>query len=126
MMRRAQSVFVILTLLALPLILLAQTNHAPACDGLCCVRHPTHSGSATKTNSEMMSCHHGVAGHLFQCGMHSNPHRTNNALLAPLPPTMLSAAAFLPAPVLTRDARPQSAQSAEPGFLSLPFEPPRS
>jgi hypothetical protein len=125
-MRRAQAILVILTLASLPLILLGQTSDAPACNGMCCIRHSMHSGSSARTSSEGMFCHHGAAAHIFQCGMHSSQHGDDRALLAPLPPTILSAATALPRPLPTRDSRAGSSQAPTSGFLPLPFEPPRS
>jgi hypothetical protein len=123
-MRRVQAVIVILMLAALPLVLLGQSGKTPACDGMCCVRHSMH-GPMTAT-SKAMSCHHGAAEHLFECGMHSNQHDTQNALLAPLPPTLLSASTTLPTPIIMREARTVSLAQTFSGFLPLPFEPPRS
>jgi hypothetical protein len=125
-MRRAQAILVLLALASLPLILLAQSNAAPACDGICCIRHPMRAAGSGHADSDVMSCHHGAAAHLFQCGMHSTQHRTDNALLAPLPPTMLSAAAAVPTPALARYPRTQSVQEVASVFVSVPFEPPRS
>jgi hypothetical protein len=126
MMRRAEAILVILTLASLPLILLAQSNTAPACDGMCCIRHPMHAAGSGHAGSEAMSCHRGAAAHLFQCGMHSKQPRSDNAMLAPLPPTMLSAITVVPAPMPARNSRAQGIEQVPPGFLSVPFEPPRS
>ena len=120
-MRRAQAILVILTLASLPLILLAQNGSGPACDGMCCVRHPMRASSS---HADGMSCHHDAAGHLFECGMSSQ--RTQNATLAPLPPTMLPAAMILPEPLAIRDTRASNVEQTFPGFLAQPFEPPRS
>ncbi len=126
-MRRAQAIFVVLMLAALPLVMLAQTGQAPACDGMCCVRHPAHApGSHSTPQPEGMSCHHGVAGHMFECGMHSKQQHPQVALMAPLPATMLSDLAALPLPALNRESLVQTTQIIFPGFLSIPFEPPRA
>jgi hypothetical protein len=125
-MRRAQAILVVVMLAALPFVMLAQASQAPACDGMCCVRHTAHSpDSASSSQAEGMSCHHGAVGHMFQCGMNSK-HPAAVALLAPLPPTMLSAFAALPLPAQTRQPSIQNAQEAFSGFLSAPFQPPRS
>ena|SRR5271155_4071616 len=125
-MRRAQAIFVVLMLAALPLVLLAQTGEAPACDRMCCVRHTAHApGPHGTSQPEGMSCHHGVADHLFQCGMNSK-RPPAVALLAPLPPTMMSAIAALPLPTQSRHSLVQNTQPAFSGFLSAPFQPPRS
>lgn len=121
-MQRANSIFVIVLLVTLPLVLLVQANARPACDGICCVRHSMHG--PLKAAAEGMSCHRGAAGHMFECGMHSN-QRTQNATLAPLPPTMLSSSATLPEPVTARDTRTSKTEQVLSGFQSLPFEPPR-
>lgn len=120
-MRRAQAILVIFALASLPLILVAQTGNAPACNGMCCLRHSTHRPMV----SEAMSCHHGPAGHMFECGMHSN-QGNQNAMLAPLPPTMLSLSPILPEPATIHDARPADTAQIPSGFLPLPFEPPHS
>lgn len=121
-MRRVQALIVILALASLPAIVLAQNGGGPACNGMCCLRHAMHMGGA---HADGMSCHHGAAGHVFECGMHSN-QRAQNATLAPLPPTMLSASATLPEPVIIRGARASDTKQTLPGFLAVPFEPPRS
>lgn len=126
-MRRAQAILVAVVLAALPLVLLAKPSDPPACDGMCCVRHATHSPrSGSSSQTEGMSCHHGAAGHMFQCGMSSKRHAPAVALLAPLPPTMLSSSVALPIPTLNRQSLAQSTQGIFPGFLSVPFEPPRT
>jgi hypothetical protein len=127
MMRRAQAIFVVLMLAALPLVMLAQTGETPACDGMCCMRHTAHApGSSGASQPEGMSCHHGVAIHILECGMHSKQQHPQAALLAPLPPTMLCGSAALPMPKLNQRLFAQSTQSIFPGFLSIPFEPPRT
>jgi len=123
-MRRIQSIFVIILLASLPVVLLAQVKDPTGCDGMCCVRHTMHARSSTKSAAEM-SCHHGAAGHMFECGMHSKQHQ-QNAMLAPLPPTMLSALISIPAPAWMRDSVAPETQNVFPGFLSTPFEPPRT
>jgi hypothetical protein len=125
-MRRAQAIFVVVMLAALPLAMLAQTGQAPACDGMCCVRHTAHApGSHGTSLPEGMSCHHGAAIHIFECGMHSKQH-SQVALLAPLPSTMLSSFVALPLPTQSRHSLVQNTQPAFSGFLSAPFQPPRS
>ncbi|HTS12637.1 MAG TPA: hypothetical protein VMH00_11005 [Candidatus Limnocylindrales bacterium] len=115
-MRRAQAIVALIMLASLPLILLGDPAAPPACNGMCCVRH---------AGSHEMQCHRGAAGHMLHCGM--KPHsQVQPAVLAPLPPTMLSGALAVPAPVCVRRAVVRDSQSAPPGFLSVPFEPPRA
>jgi hypothetical protein len=126
-MRRAQAIFVVFMFAALPLVMLAQTGQAPACDGMCCVRHAAHApGPHGTSQPEGMSCHHGTAIHIFECGMHSKQQHPQVALIAPLPPTMLSGLAALPLPAPNRQSLVQTTQIIFPGFLSIPFEPPRA
>jgi len=84
-----------------------------------------HGISRAKSTPVEMSCHHGALGHLFQCGVHSTQHQST-AALAPLPPTMLSAAVRVPAPSLTRAPHARSAEQIFAGFIPIPFEPPRA
>jgi hypothetical protein len=125
-MRRAQAILLVLTLAALPVIMLAQAGEAPGCDGMCCARHATRpASSGQRGGSEGMSCHHGAI-HMFECGMKSQRHALDFGLLAPITPTMTSAATKLVVPPVSRPATAQSEVTSLPGFLPEPFEPPRA
>ena len=123
-MRRAQAILVLVALASLPLVLLGQPSAPSACDGKCCIRQgAAHSGAGSSHDG--MSCHHGLAGHIFQCGMNSKS-QSQPAFLAPLPSTMLSGSLAVPIPVLTRRAVVRDSQAALSGLLPAPFKPPRA
>lgn len=126
-MRRAQAILVVLSLAAMPLVMLAHTSQPSGCDMMCCVRHRAHSpGSATGVESQEMSCHRGALGHMFGCGMKSNPHGLDFGALAPIGPTRLSSLMNLRPPSIFRSAVARAQQNAPLGFLPKFFEPPRA
>jgi hypothetical protein len=133
-MRRAESIFLIALLLALPLAMLTDGDASSmACNGYCCLPHSGHamhmgqqaSQIGGEKPSEGMSCHHGAAGILFNCGMKSDSRGSRYALFAPLPPAQLSATATLLQPVASRRSPLTFSQVASSGYLSARFEPPR-
>jgi hypothetical protein len=126
-MRRAQAILVILTLAALPLVMLARPSASTGCDGMCCVRHRAHSpASGAGSESPEMSCHHGALGDMFECGMKSNSHALDFSALAPIAPTRLSSLMTLLPPPISRSTVVQTTQNAAVGFLPDLFEPPRA
>jgi hypothetical protein len=134
-MRRAETIFLIAVLLALPLALLAGGGSANGmCDGYCCLPHghyiapmqmPNHSMGEEKP-SEGMACHRGALGHFSDCSMNSNSSGTDYSILAPLAPTNLSSAAIHLLPVTSRRASAELSQDTISAYLSAPFEPPRA
>jgi hypothetical protein len=119
-----------LALLAMPLVLLAQSGFDGAgCDRMCCLMHGHHAAQPQNEDSraqdEEMACHHGAAGHLMKCQMRSNHQRVFSSPAAPIPPTMLSAGANVAAPDITTEIPSRNLEAALPGFDSPPFEPPR-
>ena len=132
-MRRAQAILVIVALLATPLALLARANDSgmPDCNGMCCLPHGSHHSPPRNPSQapqqEEMACHHGAAGHMMECSMKSGQHRMDYGLLAPLPPATSSAFVSLDVPKVSRTANSQfPAANLAAGFLTSPFQPPRS
>jgi hypothetical protein len=123
-MRRAQAILVVIALLATPLALLARSSHGSmsGCAGMCC---PTHGPHAARGLHETMLCHHGEAGHFFECTMTPGHHGFDYGLIASLAPTTPSAIAFMGAPDVHRTVASQYRQAAKSGFLSTPLQPPR-
>jgi hypothetical protein len=131
-MRRAEVIFAIVVLLGLPLTLLAGigANGMSMCDRACCLPHARHAAQvrtlSEEKTTEGMSCHHGEAGDFLNCTMKSNSRGVDYTILAPLPPTNLSSSATLVLPVASRRVAFHISQDSNSGFLSAPFEPPRT
>lgn len=133
-MRRAEAILLITVLLALPLALLGNGSYNGMCNNYCCLPHghhmaqmqmPNHSMGEEKP-SEGMACHRGDLGTFSNCSMKSNSREMDYTILAPLPPTNMSASAVLVLPVISRQALVAITQTANSGFLLIPFEPPRA
>jgi hypothetical protein len=133
-MRRAEAILLIAVLLALPIALLGSGSPNGMCDGYCCLPHghhmariqmPTHSIGEEKASGGM-ACHRGALGHFSECSMKSNSRGMDYTILAPLPPTNLSASSALVLPVISRQVSLAIMQDSIPGFHSAPFEPPRA
>lgn len=132
MMRRAEAIFVIAVLLALPLTLLGNGSSNGMCDNYCCLPHGHHMAQmqmpimGEEKPSEGMACHRGALGTFSNCSMKSNSRGMDYTILAPLPPTNMYASAVLVLPVISRQALVAISQAPNSGFLLIPFEPPRA
>jgi hypothetical protein len=134
-MRRAETVFLIVVLLALPLALLADGGSTVGvCSGYCCLTHAPHSAPAHHSNIQMgeeksgegMSCHHGDMDRLLDCSMKSDGRGMDYTVLAPLAPAQTSSSARLTTPVISRGSPQPAIVAPESGFLANPFQPPRA
>ena len=130
-MRRGEAILVIVALLAMPLVLLAGTGAgAGGCGRYCCLPHAAQnspmSPSENARQTSEMACHRGKLGHLLGCGMNSRRGSSDVALLAPIPPTLLSTSAKLAAPEILRQAFDRQDESSTAGIFTAPFQPPRS
>jgi len=129
-MRRFECLLVILALLATPVALLARTSadNMADCDGMCCLPHSGHSHQSRNVEGgqDGMACHHGAAGHMLMCSMRSGHHGFGYRLLAPIAPTLVSAARRIAAPGASRNFPSRLVAFSVVGFSSAPFEPPRS
>lgn len=123
-MRRAQAILVVVALLATPLALLARSSDRSmsGCAGMCC---PTHGSHTARVLYEEMLCHHGEAGHFFECTMTAGHHGLDYGLIAPIAPTTPLAIAFIGSPDVNRAIPGQFREVATPGFLPTPLQPPR-
>jgi hypothetical protein len=120
-MRRAQSILVIVALLATPLALLARTDSGEQtqCGHMCCVVRRGHSAKPRR-------CICGVPAQKLQCAMKSMPHTPDYGLNAPVAPTEPSSLVSLAVPQTKRGALVSIAQMTPSGFSRVPFLPPRS
>jgi len=120
-MRRAQSILVIVALLATPLALLARgvDGEASECNSMCCLPHGHHAAQHSG-----MECQHGELGHVFECTMTSG-HHTDYGLNAPIVPTAPSAITSIATPDVNRGILVSFDERYAPGFLSAPYQPPR-
>jgi hypothetical protein len=120
-MRRAQSILVIVALMATPLALLARADSGEQtqCSRVCCVVRRGHS-------TKPRHCICGVPAQNLQCAMKPMPHTPDYGLNAPILPTEPSPLVLLAAPETKRGALVSIAEMIPSGFSSVPFEPPRS
>lgn len=121
--RRIQSFVLALTLLALPLAVIAGAYAcAPQeCSRLCCAAHRGHSMNGMHMNCDGSSRSASLC--IVKCNSQLSP---DFSLIAPLPPTQLSSAVNLPVPELAAAAWPSNSPGISAGFSHLPFQPPRS
>jgi hypothetical protein len=123
-MRRAQAILVIVALLATPLALLARSaaGSMSGCTGMCC---PTHGTHAARVLHEKMLCHHGEAGHFFECSMTPGHHGIDYGLISTVAPTTPSAITSVGDPDIHRAFASEYREVATSRFLSTPLQPPR-
>jgi hypothetical protein len=122
-MRRAQATLALAALLLAPLALLARAS-APLgdCDSLCCLPHGSHHAPA---HPGAMHCHHGSAGHAARCTMKAGHHVSDYALIVPIAPLAPATSAAV-ALASSRRVVALFSASLPLGFLSIPFQPPRT
>ena len=113
-MRRAQSVFVVLSLLALPLAPLAWgfSCEPVSAQASYCPMHAGHSASG-----KPMIC---------QCPGQSQQRTPDFTLVAPIPPGTVAARIEITAPQGARDNYSALSQTTVSGYRSAPSEPPRA
>jgi len=123
---------VILALLAAPLALLARgmAGDMPGCTRACCLVRGPHSSHMpqpmTDSDGRGMSCHHDEVKPGCFCLMRSHRPQMDFGFLAPIAPTHVSAKVRITGPEFSSASLAQRADIPLPGFLSAPFEPPRS
>jgi hypothetical protein len=74
---------------------------------------------------EKMPCHHGEAGHFFECTMTPGHPGIHYGLIAPVAPTTTSLITSISAPEINRAMASQYGEAANSGFLPTPLQPPR-
>jgi hypothetical protein len=131
-MRRWEAIFVIVALIAMPLVLLAgsMAGCAEGCCRCCCQPHAAHNSPMSRpmktAKSVDMACQHGGLGHVLECRLKSEHGTPEYAFFAPIPPTLLSLSTKVAAPEISRHEFDRQDESATPGILTTPFLPPRS
>jgi len=118
MMRRVQSLALVLALLAAPLALVSRSYACAAsqCTMMCCLPHK-HARAMN------MHCHSAAPG---PCVMHCDSQKNlDYGLASPLPPTQLQATLTLPAPGPAEMSFLADSPRIANGFSRIPFEPPR-
>jgi hypothetical protein len=127
-MRRAQSILVVVALLATPLALLSRvySDASADCGQFCCLPHASHLAQVHEGMPESMACQHGTAGHMLICSMKSGHHHVDYGLNSPVDPTSVSSLIQIAPPVATRRDFASQANSTAFGLRPAPFEPPRS
>jgi hypothetical protein len=123
-MRRVHAIFVIVALLATPLALLARADCETACDCMCSLVQKSLSSRAQHQQGRMLCGQ--ATGQKQTCTMNAKHHPPDyglNTLMAPTAPLSFAA---LPPPDAARQIVVHQTQSTSTGFLSAPFQPPRS
>src|SRR5882757_3867946 len=131
MLARFQTVLLLLALLATSQDLVTRVSalSKDACHGICCAARAAHP--ATERNQARTSghtakfCPNGVAGHYAICLLKSK-QKIVYEIVAPVRPAVLSDSSALAGPQLSAEALLVRAKFMLPGFLSAPFQPPRS
>jgi hypothetical protein len=130
--KRIQAILVIVALLASPLALLARgmSGDSGDCTRMCCLRHGAHSGAmehaTDSSSSDGMMCHRHAAAHNCECAMSPRQNSMDYGFLAPIAPTSPSAIVGILNPEVSREYFGRQMKMTLSGFLSAPFEPPRS
>lgn len=125
-MQRAHAMLVILALMATPMALLARSgNDGANCICLCSMLYKSHDPQAQRSRGKAMCGH--CPGQNRTCAMNAQNHPPDLGLNTMMAPTAPSLHVTLRTMVTSARLRLlQSSQFAPRGFLSVPFEPPRS
>lgn len=123
-MQRVETILVILALLATPMALLARSDcRESACDCSCDLVNRT---LLTRAHHGRTLCGEQITGSTHQCAMnrkHQIPDYGFNTMMAPTAPLPM---AGLPTSVRAVEVALPRVASPSSGFLSAPFEPPRT
>jgi hypothetical protein len=131
MLARVQAVLLLIAVLATPpdLVTRVSAQAKDECHGMCCPARGAHSATeqhqARASHEKGTSCPSGVAGHFAVC-VGKSKHKIVYEIVAPLRPAMLSENPGLAGPQFFSQASPLRRGFLLTGFLSPPFEPPRS
>jgi len=120
-MRRVQSAFVIVALLAIPLALLARTGPCAQsqCSRMCDL-------ILRSVRAQHMRCTCGMTADGSQCPANSSQKLPDYGLNAPMAPTMPTARVALATPVFTRRALASETDPTVSGFGFELLQPPRA
>lgn len=122
-MRRVHAIFVIVALLATPLALLARTDcMETTCDCMCAL---VQKSLASRAQHAKMLCGQ-LPGQKPSCATNAKNHSPDYGLNTMMAPTAPASLVALVAPGATRQTVLRYAQIIPSGFLSAPFQPPRS
>jgi hypothetical protein len=120
-MRRAQSVFVLVAMLAIPLALLARSG--PCAQSKCSRMCALILGSV---RAQHLRCTCGMTADGAQCPMNSSQQVPDYGLNAPIAPTMPSARVAIAPPNFARHAFVRDAEFTPSGFRFELLQPPRA
>lgn len=128
---RGEALFLVLIMVGAPLVLLGRPllNSHSKCSGTCCRQQKSHS-APTRPDSRpdrdaKLTCQRGIAGHISMCIAPSGPHE-RQSVFAPLPPVVLAEPEAIDGPERIAEVRLTDLYFTRAGFVSIPFEPPRS
>jgi hypothetical protein len=131
MLARFQTVLLLIAVLATPpdLVTRVSAKAQDQCHGICPASRSAQSVAeqhSTKASQHSAAeCPNGLAGHYAICLVKSK-HKIVYEIVAPLRPAVLSVPATFPVPQLSVQASLPRNDLLLPGFLPLPFQPPRS
>ena len=127
-MRRAQAAFLIATLFAAPLALLARggaCGERACCAKQCCLPKVHHTATEKDGGGKMACQHH--SSPVPDCAMKSAcNHTLDYGFTSPLPPIVLQAAGISLPVHAARGGAFAISSTFSTGFIPTPFEPPRS
>jgi len=125
-MRRVHAILVIVALLATPMALLARADCGEStCDCMCKMVQKSLAANAQRQRAKLCDVS-GTSSEQPMCAMNSHHHPPDfglNAMMAPTAPSLL---VVLLVPDTARPISPRQNASSASGFLSAPFQPPRS
>lgn len=128
---RGEALLLALIVVATPLVLLARPllNSHSKCSGICCRQQKSHSAprrpDSRPDREAKLTCQRGIAAHIAMCIAPSGPH-DQQSVFAPLPPVVLAEPETIDGPQRIAEVRWPDSHFASAGFVSIPFEPPRS
>jgi hypothetical protein len=124
-MRRVHAIFVIVALLATPLALLARADCGETmCDCMCSLVQKSLSSQEQHPHAKTLCGQ--ATGQKQTCTMNAKHHPPDYGLNTLMAPTAPLSFAVLPPLDAARQIVVQRPQSTSTGFLSAPFQPPRS
>jgi hypothetical protein len=124
-MLRIPAIAVMVAMFCAPLALLVRGIVCDPAECKCMTVCPMHH-SASASGAQVLCGSPANAGQAPMCGMHQGHHALDYGFIAPFAPTIISANATIASPTSSTEFTPLVAQSAVSGFLTTPFEPPRS
>jgi hypothetical protein len=124
-MLKAPAIAVMLAMFCAPLALLVRGIVCDPAECQCMTVCPMHHSALAKDARVLCGSPAG-ASQTPMCGAHQGHHALDYGFIAPFAPTLTSARVTIALPEPSTESTPLIAESSVSGFLTVPFEPPRS